>query len=251
MKCMVKNQIITILLGIVSVVGTGSSMLTGCNEKEVGVSCVHPLCWASPQVLTAMLGSAWKDFPACHFVHPPGWFVILELHYLQFFCLACREQPAMNKRRMNLCAEPFVLKSFLSVGLWPFYKQTCCPLSLLPILSSTKPALQNAVHLVTFFWGGRWNSSYILITYITLLKKQSIITFQAEKKNGFDLRVRKNDNCSKFHSSLEHTRSVLRGKKKRLCYRMFPFFPTWCYTFYSIITRECLKSSATLCIKRK
>lgn len=34
-------------------------MLTGCKEEEeVGVRHIHPLCWASPQDLTAMPGSS-------------------------------------------------------------------------------------------------------------------------------------------------------------------------------------------------
>lgn len=76
------NNYFIIRLGMVSVLGTGSPTLTGCKEKEVGVSHVHPLRWASPHDVTATLGFDSEGFPAGHFIHPHGWFLILDTGFI-------------------------------------------------------------------------------------------------------------------------------------------------------------------------
>lgn len=164
-NCALKKQIITLSFTL----GTESPALKGCNEKEMGVSHIHPLYWTSPQDLTALLGSDWEGFPASHSIHPCGWFLILGTHtllHLLSFCLACRGWWGMVKPWTSkewICVQNLVC--ILSVS-----RETYC---LYP-----NPILAKCCSLGNLSWEDRWNSYYILII-VPFAERVEIISFQA------------------------------------------------------------------------
>lgn len=110
-------------------------------ESAVSIPCAGPVL----RIWLQFLGLTERASLPVTTCIPMDGFSFAVLHHLQCFCLSCREAVwAMNKQKMNRWAEP---KPFLKAPcLCSFCKQG----NLLPILSPTKSALQNAVHLVTF-----------------------------------------------------------------------------------------------------